>query len=246
MSAAMEELKERLAVACRVLGRLDLTKAATGHASVRIVETDTFLIRARGPKESGVRYTTSDEILQVDMAGKAFGANEAGLKPPLEVFIHSEIYRARADVQSVIHMHPPHVVAATVCGYQLTPIYGAYDPRSAQLAIDGIPVFESSVLIDSAALGGDVAATLGDRPLCLMRGHGVTTAAAHVEDAALLMIYVNELATMHHNARVFGEPQEISASDQAKISAIEPGAISSNLSARSIALWRYYRSLTGA
>jgi ribulose-5-phosphate 4-epimerase/fuculose-1-phosphate aldolase len=245
MSEIRDELKERLAVACRVLGRLDLTKAATGHASVRIDESDTFLIRARGPNESGVRYTTSDEIMQVDMAGKAVGDN-AGLKPPLEVFIHSEIYRARADVQSVIHMHPPHVVAATTCGYRLTPIYGAYDPRSAQLAIGGIPTFERSILIDSAALGSEVAATLGDRPLCLMRGHGVTTAAAHIEDAALLMIYVNELAQMHYHARVFGEPQDISAADQEKIASIEPGAATSTLSARSVALWRYYRSLTGA
>jgi ribulose-5-phosphate 4-epimerase/fuculose-1-phosphate aldolase len=246
MTAELEELKERLAVACRVLGRLDLTKAATGHASVRFHDTGTFLIRGRGPDEVGVRYTTSEEIMQVDMAGKPVEGTRAGLRAPLEIFIHSEIYRARTDVQSVVHMHPPHVVAATTCGYRLTPIYGAYDPRSAQLAIDGIPVFERSVLIDSTVLGQEVAAALGNAYACLMRGHGVTTAATNIEDAALTMIYINELATMHYNAKVFGEPREIANSDKEKIAAIERGPETSVPSARSLALWRYYRRVTDA
>ena len=53
------DLRERVASACRVLGTLDLTPGTLGHASARIPGTDRILVRARGPAESGVRYTTA-------------------------------------------------------------------------------------------------------------------------------------------------------------------------------------------
>ena len=43
----MEELRERVARACRVLGKLELTKSASGHISARAPGTETLLIRAR-------------------------------------------------------------------------------------------------------------------------------------------------------------------------------------------------------
>ncbi len=51
--ADLEDLKERVAESCRVLGSLDLTKAATGHVSTRVPGTDRVLIRARGPDADG-------------------------------------------------------------------------------------------------------------------------------------------------------------------------------------------------
>lgn len=243
--AIISEIRDRLACACRVLGRLDLTKAATGHASARIPGREAMLIRARGPGETGVRYTEVEQVIAVDFDGRIIDSAADGLKPPLEVYIHAELYRARPDVNAVVHMHPPLVVASTAAGVSLEPIYGAYDPRSAQLAMDGLARYDRAILIDSAELGREFCAAMGDKPACIMHGHGVTTASRHIEDAALTMILVNELATMHYHARVFGVPQAISVEDQAAIAAIEPVEANDSLSRRSAALWRYYRKLTG-
>lgn len=244
----MKDQRERLACACRVLGRLDLTKAATGHASVRVKGHDTMLIRARGPQETGVRYTGTEQIVEVDFDGQIAQYGADGLKAPLEVFIHAELYRARPDVKAVVHMHPPLVVASTCCDEPLQPIYGAYDPRSAQLAITGIPLYDRSVLIDGPELGREFSAAMGDAPACLMRGHGVTTVGPNVEEAALTMILVNELATMNYHARIMGNPRPISDEDKIAIAAIEKGdaPADGSLSPRSQALWRYYRTLTEA
>ena len=57
--ANVQELKEVVAESCRILGKLNLTKEATGHVSARIEGTDKVLIRARGPEEEGVRFTTA-------------------------------------------------------------------------------------------------------------------------------------------------------------------------------------------
>src|ERR1700684_3149560 len=67
------DLRERVAEACRVLARLDLTKAATGRVSARVPGTDRALVRARGPAELGVRYTTAREVIEVDLDGKVIG-----------------------------------------------------------------------------------------------------------------------------------------------------------------------------
>src|SRR5215469_18939592 len=93
-----KDLRARVAEACRVLARLDLTKAATGHVSARIPGSDRVLIRARGPGELGVRYTTEKQVVEVGLDGKLVGKSEEGLEAPIEVFIHTEIYKARPEV----------------------------------------------------------------------------------------------------------------------------------------------------
>ena len=115
MTSEIESISERVAQACRVLGTLDLTRAATGHVSARIPGTERILIRARGPEEIGVRYTSAEEVVEVDMDGRVIDAGKSGLAAPQEVFIHTEIYRERPEVHSVIHMHPPTVMLFTIC-----------------------------------------------------------------------------------------------------------------------------------
>ena len=46
-----DNLRERVATACRIVGKLELTRSMNGHASVRVPGTDSILIRARGPGE---------------------------------------------------------------------------------------------------------------------------------------------------------------------------------------------------
>jgi ribulose-5-phosphate 4-epimerase/fuculose-1-phosphate aldolase len=159
----VDTLRERVAQACRIMGELELAKDATGHASARLPGTDRILIRARGPGELGVRFTTRDQIVEVDLDGRLVASNADGLEAPKEVFIHTAVYRARPDVFGVVHGHPLSVVLLTICNKPLMPLYGAYDPPSARLAIEGIPLYPRSFLCDTPERGEDLAATLGRR-----------------------------------------------------------------------------------
>ena len=156
------ELAERVARACRVLGRLELTHAALGHVSARLPGENKMLIRARGPGELGVRYTGADQVIEVDFDGKLVKPNDEGLAVPREIFIHSEIYLARPEIHSVIHIHPPAPMLFTICCKPLLPLYGAYDPSSAKLALDGIPTYERSVLIDTKERGVELARAIAN------------------------------------------------------------------------------------
>lgn len=244
------ELANRVAQACRVLGRLDLTHAALGHVSARVPGKNRLLIRARGPAESGVRYSSEDQVIETDFDGKMSKPSAEGLAVPQEIFIHTEIYKARPDVYSVIHIHPPAPMMFTICCKPLLPLYGAFDPSSVRLCLDGIPTYERSILINTPARGEELVRVMTDKKVCLMRGHGITTAGASVEQAALYAIYLNHLAEINFKARQIGEPQPISLEDQDEIRGYKgldanpakgdrpTGAVAAN--------WRYYCALTGA
>ena len=245
------DLSERVAEACRVLARLDLTKAATGHVSARIPGTERALIRARGPGELGVRYTTAKQIIEVDFDGRTIGKPEEGLESPIEVFIHTAVYRTRPDVNAVVHVHPTAVVLFTICNTPLLPLYGAYDPASLQLALEGIPTYERSILISTPELGADLVRAMGKASTCMMRGHGITTIGASVEEAALAAIHLNDLATVNYQARLLGDPMPISKEDQDAFARVGrareragAGTEAGRPAGRTAALWRYYCALT--
>lgn len=246
----VDELRERIATACRVVGTLGLTKAATGHISARLPGTDRIFIRARGPDEIGVRYTTAHEIIEVDLNGKAVNAPK-GLLAPSEVFIHTSIMRARPDVYGVVHIHPPKIVLFTICKKPLEPIFGAYDPAGLRLALEGIPTYPRSVTVTTPELGAELVGAIGSKSVCLMKGHGITTADQSVEDAALAAIYVNELAVMNYEANLLGEPEQISDEDKAYFlkrtdQGRYTGGTPGKPGERAVAVWRYYATLTGA
>ena len=236
--AGVEELRELVAKACRVLGKLELTKSGSGHISARVPGTDTLLIRARGAGETGVRYTAAEDVITVDLDGKKL-SGRADLEPPQEVFIHTWLYRTRPEVGSVLHAHPATVVLFTICNKPLLPIYGAYDPSSLRLLMEGIPTYPRSITVSSDALGQEFAAAMVGRA-CLMRGHGITTCGKAVEEATLTAIKLNELAEMNYRAHLLGHPQSIPADEIAQITSGRKGG-----DAHAAASWRYYCRLVG-
>lgn len=240
-----DDLRERVAEACRVLARLDLTKAATGHVSARVPGADRVLIRARGPGELGVRYTTAAQVVEVDFDGKVTSRAEPGLEAPLEVFIHTAIYRVRPEVNSVVHIHPVMVVLFTICRKPLLPLYGAFDPGSLQLALEGIPTFERSILVSTPELGAELVQAMGQSRTCMMRGHGITTAGPSVEDAALSAIHLNDLAAINYQAHLLGNPVPIPKEEQDTFRQMStPREGGRSAPGRGAALWRYYCALT--
>lgn len=228
-----------MAKACRIIGKLDLTKSASGHISARVPGMDTLLIRARGEGESGVRFTSPDDVIVVDFNGKKV-SGRADLEPPQEVFIHTWMYRTRPDIGAVLHAHPKTVVLFTICNKPLLPIYGAYDPSSVRLLLEGIPTYPRSITVSNDKLGEEFAGTMRGRA-CLMRGHGITTCGATVEEATLTAIKLNELAEMNYRAHLLGDPRPI---PEEEIAHFKKGSKKVQDS-HSAPLWRYYCSLVG-
>lgn len=240
VSATLETLRGRIATACRIIGMLEMSNPTQGHVSARVPGEARCLIRARGPQETGLRYTAPEDVIMVDFDGRMVEGPE-GLAVPIEVFIHTAVYRARPDVQSVIHIHPATAVLLTICDQRLLPVIGSYSPSALRLAVEGISHYDRSILIRDAALGDELARTMGETSICLMRGHGITSVGRDVPEATITAIHLGELADMNYRARLLGEPRPISDADIATFRPIWDAQRGSDRPSAGIySLWRFW------
>jgi L-fuculose-phosphate aldolase len=238
----LDDLKQEVARACRIIGRLRLTREPNGHVSVRVPGSDLILMKARGPLEAPLSYTTEQDLALVDFDGKLVEAR-SGLAAASEVFIHTEVLRARPEINSVIHIHPASVVAYTIAERRLLPIIGAYNPSALRLVREGLPTYPRSVLINSAARGRDLVSTMGQARVCLMRGHGITTAGASIEEAVLTAIHLNDLAELHFKADALGGARPVADEDIDDIIGNLPPDVRPRVGDRPAgpsSEWRYY------
>src|ERR1051325_10083919 len=94
------DLRHQLADVCRVLFRLHLVDYM-GHPSVRIPGTDHVLIKPRHSERIRAQdQIRPEEMALIDLDGQHLSGEHA---PPGERFIHTAMYRARPDVQAVVH-----------------------------------------------------------------------------------------------------------------------------------------------
>jgi 3,4-dihydroxyphthalate decarboxylase len=189
-----DELREEIAEACRILAVEGLVDGILGHVSAR-VDDEHMLIRCRGPEEHGLLFSTADDVRLVDFDGKGSDLT-GGYAVANELPIHGETMRARPEVGAVVHAHPPAVLACGIAELPLRPVFGAFNIPAMRMAHDGVPVYPRSVLIRRPDLAKEMLAAMGDRPVCLLRGHGITVTGANVRQAVVRALNLNALATV--------------------------------------------------
>ena len=161
---------EDLVAANRILaseGVLD----AYGHVSIRHPDNPNRYLMSRSLAPVLV---TADDIIEYDLDSNAVDAR--GRTNVQERFIHGEIYKVRTDVKAVIHSHSPAVIPFGITKVPMRPVY-----HQATFLYGGVPVWDirdvpgpdaAAMLVRNGVLGKALAATLSDRPVALMRGHG--------------------------------------------------------------------------
>jgi ribulose-5-phosphate 4-epimerase/fuculose-1-phosphate aldolase len=237
MAESLEELRTKVAQACRILALTGLMKDTLGHVSVRIPGSDEMLIRCRGPQESGLLFTADEDIRRVTFDGKGPDL-EGRFSPPGELPIHGETFKERAEVGCVIHAHPAGAVLCGLSGVEFRHILGAYDSgMSMKLLQDGIPLYPRSVLIRNPQLAAEMLAAMGNRNVCLLRGHGVTVTGATIEEATVRAIAFESFCRLSWQLRLAGVtapemPSEDIAQDLPLFSRQSPDSV-----------WRYYVKL---
>jgi len=164
---------------------------------------------------------TADDIMAFDLDGNA--VDPRGRSVFLERFIHSEIYKARPDVMSVVHTHSPGVIPFSVTQVPLRPMY-----HNAAFLAAGTPVWdirkafgETDMLVRDGARGKSLAEALGDKPVVLMRGHGDVTVGPSVKMAVFRAYYTDVNARLQSQALALGgEVNYLTPGEGAKADAI--------------------------
>jgi L-fuculose-phosphate aldolase len=174
-----DEARRKLIDAGRILDEQDQGDLTRGHVSVRVPGDPAHFYMK--PHSQGLDEITPDNIVRCNLQGEKVGG---GGRRHSEVFIHSEIYKARPDVMSVIHVHPVHAVAFSATGAQLLPI-----SQPSVAFADGLPYFTETIdLIRTPEMGAGVARALGSCKAVLLRNHGVAVVGASLEEATVLSI----------------------------------------------------------
>jgi len=193
-------LAEDLVAANRILadqGVLD----AFGHVSVRHDRNPERFILSRSLAPGLV---TADDLIEYDLDGR--GVNVRGRGEYSERFIHAEIYRARRDVNSVVHAHAPSLIPFGVSKTPLRPVY-----HMAGFLTEPVPIFDirtiagmTDMLVKDPGKGRALAQTLGNRPAVLMRGHGVAVVGSSLPFAVGRSIYLELNARIQLQAMALG------------------------------------------
>lgn len=209
----------RLLVSERILGY-------SGHVSARLPDRSAVLIQPIHHSRAEMR---PEYLLVCDMDGRMIEGPE-GERPPSEVYIHTELYKARSDVNAIAHYH--HDLTTTFSLVKDTPLRPVKN-HAARWA-SGIPVHPDPDHVDTPERGRALAATLGPHHALIIRAHGEVVVAE--TPPALLMdcIHFTENAETLYQASLLGRVEALTAEELSRFGQ------SLRRSKHAIKLWTYY------
>ncbi len=179
--------------------------ANDGNISARL-DKNQVLITPTGISKGFMR--TSDLII-VDMAGKVLVGRR---KPSSEVFMHLRIYKERADVNSVCHVHPPYATGFAVAGIPLDqPVLS-----EVVIALGKIP------LVNYGTPGTEefykpLLPFLHDYDAFLLANHGALTVGTDVFNAYYKMETLEHFAQIMYIAKQLGSVTPLDADQVQKL-----------------------------
>lgn len=197
----LQVLRAEIAACTRIMN-MDGLIDYSGHVSARLPDGSGLLIQSFDDSRAALE---PDDLLVCDFDGKVLSGPE-GKKPPREIYIHTEIMRARPDVNAVGHFHPETATMFTLVEDRpLVPV-----KNHAARWIDGIPVHPDPGHINSVATGKALTATLGDCHAALIRAHGVVVTAESVPALLVDSVHFEENATTLFRAAALGAVRGLS------------------------------------
>ena len=210
--SALDAVVDDLVVANHILAQQGVLDA-WGHVSVRHPKNpDRYLLsRSRAPA-----LVMAGDIMEFDLDSNPIDAKGRGLF--LERFIHGETYRARPDVNAVVHSHSPAVIPFSVTDQPLRAILhnaaflaegcGCFDVRDAGLT--------QGLLITTNRQGAALARALGQRSVALIRGHGNLVVGEDIQRATHRALYTEINARQLAVTLSFGRPIKYLEPDEAQ------------------------------
>jgi L-ribulose-5-phosphate 4-epimerase len=201
-----DELREQVALGCRILGFEDQGDFVWGHVSARDPDGRGIWMKA---STYGFEEIGPEQVLLVSWDGEVL---EGDGRRHIEYPIHTELMRARSDVNCVVHTHAPWAVAFASTHEPLRPI--SHEP-TLFVPPDVTRFTKTADLITTHELGGDVAAAVGGRNAAFMLHHGIVTCGADVVSGVMAAVLLERACRTNLRALAGGGPKSWSSDEEA-------------------------------
>jgi L-fuculose-phosphate aldolase len=185
--------------ACRQMNTLGINQGTSGNISLR--HREGMLIT---PTSVPYDAMQPDQIVFM----KLDGAPDVGQWPSSEWRFHRDILKARAEVNAVVHAHPPFSTMLAIMGMEIPPVHymiacaGGDTIRCAPYATFG-----------TEELSRHAVTALVDRSACLLAHHGMIAVGTSLAKAMWLAVEVEALARQYHGCLQIGTPPLLSKAE---------------------------------
>ena len=203
----MEDVREQIALGCRILALEDQGDFVWGHVSARDRDGRGVWMKA---STFGFEEIGPDRVILVSWDGEVVDGDG---RRHAEYPIHTELMRARPDVGSVVHTHAPWAVAFASTEEPLRPVSHEatlfVPPELARFTKTGD-------LILTRELGEALAAAVGDRNAAFMVHHGIVTCGPDVVTAVMTAVLLERACRTNIRAIAGGGPKTWSSDEEAR------------------------------
>lgn len=224
---SLDDQLTKLAEACRIFEMEGHGDKTLGHVSLRDPEG-----RGAWIKRSGIALGEArgpDDFVLVGDDGKVLSGSGAR---SAEWPIHTEIYRARREIEAIAHTYPFHACVLGTTEAQVEAL-----TRDGVYFRDHLPRYRvTSNLITTVALGRSLAEMLGDDYAMLIRNHGVVFCGRSIAECVVVGLMLERTCRAQYVANASGlDWTPARTADQLRVS---HGAIPER---DAIRFWNYYR-----
>lgn len=195
MEVKERQLREQL---CEIMNRLymrGLVSSVGGNSSVICREESYVLITPSGLDKMNI---TPEDIVKVNLEGKVL---DKGI-PSSETINHLNVYKAREDINALVHAHPPTAVGMISAGFLPEGVTPEYVVMIGKLAV-----------VDFATPGVDsiekLVEGLKQSNIVLLKNHGVFSVGQNLFEAFARIEVLEEAAKMVFAGKLFGGMPEL-------------------------------------
>jgi L-fuculose-phosphate aldolase len=206
------EAKQTVLDAARAMAEKGLVAGTSGNVSLRLQNTGQRQLLAITPTSRYYDTLTADDIPVIDFDGQPV---EGDLPPSIETPLHIGIYRARENVNAVIHTHSVYACAAAVAGLEIPPLLEeqvAYLGGGIKLAPYAASGTEKQVIT--------IIRALGDRSGVLLANHGAVGTGRTMRAAFTACETIEKIAKVYFLALAAGRVNELSAAAVKRLRAL--------------------------